>query len=146
MPTKLILLWGMPDEMMLVIEHPSGVRYQNQAGGYACMQPELEGVLSPLEVDAAVKERIRRLDYPPRGVSLETADEIDALLAMERTSRFLKVDRSPLLESREAWVFVLIDATENLTYDLPPKENETYFGPVYGFGPCRGVLTWINSD
>ena len=147
MPTKLILLWGMPDELMLVIEHPSGVRYQNQAGGYGCAQPELEGVLAPIEVDSAVKERIQRLEYPSRpGIPVETANAIDALLSTEPAARFLKVDRSRLLESQEAWVFVLIDATRKLTYDMPPKEGETYFGPLYGFGPCRGALTWINSD
>ena len=147
MPTKLILLWGMPDELMLVVEHPSGVRYQNQVGGNACAQPELEGVLAPIEVSAATRDRIQRLNYPNRpGIPEETADAIDALLATEPTARFLKVDRSRRLESYEAWVFVLIDASPQPTYDMPPKAGDTYFGSLFGFGPCRGVLTWINSD
>ncbi len=43
----------MPDELMLLLDYPSGVIYQNQVGGNVCWQEELEGILAP--IDAATK-------------------------------------------------------------------------------------------
>src|SRR6266498_164374 len=117
MPKKLIVL-DMPDELMLIVEHPSGVLYENQTGGVSCGHPRLEGVLAPIEVSEESKEQIQRLEYPVRpGIPAETADAIDALLAREPFARFIKVDRSRITESEEAWVFVLIEASEKPTYD-----------------------------
>src|SRR3954467_8296255 len=35
----------------LILPGASGVRYANQAGGYSCLQPEVEGYLVPLHND-----------------------------------------------------------------------------------------------
>jgi Family of unknown function (DUF6210) len=147
MPKKLILLYDLPDELVLIVEHPSGVRYSNQVGGFTCDRPELEGVLAPVEVSEEVKERIQGLPYPGTlGITSEIADAIDALLAAP-CSYHLRVDRERLGESQEAWVFVIIASTERCTREWPPPETDPTTGHLYGFGPAaRGVLTWINSD
>ncbi|WP_104986299.1 DUF6210 family protein [Sorangium cellulosum] len=141
---KRVLLWDIPDEIMLVVEHPSGVVYQNQVGGVVCWQAELEGVLSPLDVSDDTVQRIQKCPYLSgrEGISAEIADTIDTLLASEPGARFLKVDRTRLGKSWEAWVYVLIDSPESREADTA----STYYGPIYGFGVARGVLTWPNSD
>src|SRR5689334_5814997 len=115
MPTKLVQLFGMPDEVMLIVEHSSGVRYLNQVGGVLCWQAEVEGVLAPLDATPEVNERIQNCPYPSgrKGITKEIADTIDALLASHRGTTFLKVDRARLDESWEAWVYVLIDSPES---------------------------------
>lgn len=141
---KKIMLWGMPDALMLIIEHDSGVVYENQVGGNICWPGMQEGVLAPVEVGPLTQEKIEVLPYPngAAGISVEIADELDTLLASENTTRFLSVDRSRLHECWEAWIYVIISA--------PPGQSvspgEKYFGPAYGFGIKRAVLTWINSD
>ncbi|WP_437951053.1 DUF6210 family protein [Sorangium sp. So ce296] len=134
----------MPDEIMLVVEHPSGVVYQNQVGGVVCWQAELEGVLSPLDLSDETAQRIQNCPYPSgrEGITDEVADTIDALLASEPGARFLKVDRARLGHSWEAWVYVLVDSPDSSASDVAG----TYFGPIRGFGSARGVLTWPNSD
>ncbi|WP_437926235.1 DUF6210 family protein [Sorangium sp. So ce291] len=141
---KRVLLWDIPDEIMLVVEHPSGVVYQNQVGGVVCWQAEMEGVLSPLDVSAGAAQRIQDCPYLSgrEGITAEVADAIDALLASEPGARFLKVDRARLGQSWEAWVYVLIDSPESSATDAAG----VYHGPIYGFGGARGVLTWPNSD
>jgi hypothetical protein len=152
MPLKWILLNDLPDEIMLVVEHSSGVVYRNQVGGNVCWQAEVEGVLAPLDVAPAIKERIAVLRYPNgrQGITTEIADAIDAALASERATMFLKVDRSRLDESWEAWIYVMIDSPVSNVVDpyYPPGQAppRTYFGPLFGFGQAKGVLTWISSD
>lgn len=144
MPMNLIVLRGMPDELMLVVECPSGVRYENQVGGVVCWRGEQEGVLAPVDVARSTVEAIQNCPYPQgaEGISLEIADMIDALLAAEPAARMLKVDRTRLRESWEAWIYVLVDAPRATVQDI----NDGYYGSVYGFGCARGVLTWPNSD
>ncbi|WP_169796410.1 DUF6210 family protein [Chondromyces crocatus] len=129
---------------MLVVEHPSGVLYQNQVGGVVCWQAELEGVLSPLDLSADAVQRIQTCPYPSgrEGISNEIADTIDALLAVEPGASSLKVDRARLGQSWEAWVYVLIDAPG----EGAAETVGTSCGPIRGFGAARGVLTWPNSD
>lgn len=144
MLASLIVLYGMPDELMLIVEYRSGVRYLNQVGGVVCAKEEQEGVLAPVDVARPTLEAIQNCPYPQgaQGISPEIADTIDALLASETRARMLKVDRSRLHESWEAWVYVRIDAPFKNVMSL----NDNYYGSVYGFGPARGVLTWQNSD
>lgn len=139
-----ILLWDMPDEIMLIVEHPSGVIYENQVGGVVCFPGEQEGVLAPVDVARATVEAVQNLPYRQgaEGISSEIADAIDALLAAESGARMLKVDRERMQESWEAWVYVQIDAPRTTVHKL----GDGYFGSVYGFGSARGVLTWPNSD
>jgi len=134
----------MPDEIMLIVEHASGVSYQNQVAGVACLHVELEGVLSPLDVGPEIAQKIQAGPYPAGhvGISAETADDLDAALASGPGTRFIKVDRARMDQSSEAWVHVVVDSPET---DVPSLSGP-YFGPIYGFGAGRGVLTWPNSD
>jgi hypothetical protein len=135
MMSRRVLLWPM-NRVMLIVQHPEGVRYQNQVGGNACWQAELEGVLCPLGMDVDNEERVAALPYRAgnMGITTEIADTIDAILAAKRSTAFLKVDRTRLDEVWEAWVYVVIDDSDDDAV------------PLRGFGATKGVLTWRNSD
>lgn len=138
-----ISLYDMPREIMLVIEHPSGVLYSNQAGGVVCAQPEIEGVLAPIDLGPENVERIMRLDYGAgSGLEVELADAIDEVLSSESGARYLRVDRARLEESMEAWVFVVASTPTDTVLQL----EGPYWGAAFGFGDAKGVLTWHNSD
>jgi hypothetical protein len=139
-----ISLSFMPYDLMLVLEHRSGVTYKNQVGGVTCWQAELEGVLAPIDLGDEDVVRIMDFPYKPgRGLGVEHADAIDAILAANPPTRHVTVDRGRLAESLEAWVHVTV-ATEDETPSglLGPS----YFGAAFGFGKVKGVLTWLNSD
>jgi len=150
MTKKRIILYDL-EGVMLIVEHPSGVTYQNQVGGNLCAHPELEGVLAPLSLQPDDVTRIESLPYPNgrQGITIEIADTIDAVLAANWGTSFLKVDRARLDECWEAWVHVRFESP-------PAREHEGFLRPVdaldtdprkmHGFGPARGVLTWPNSD
>ncbi|MFD4657141.1 DUF6210 family protein [Kitasatospora sp. NPDC058444] len=123
--------------MFVIVAAPTGVIYQNQGGGYGCVQYQQEGYLIPLlgpDLDDELKEIFvgelkghgsRRLDWP--------ADLLDRLRAAvgfhvhgsanrdDPLPTPLVLDESRLSEVDEAWVPVL-----------------TPDGP--------GVLVWENSD
>jgi hypothetical protein len=140
---KIVNLYDLPDEVMLILEHASGVYYENQVGGVLCWQAMLEGVLAPLDLDPAAVEEIMNLPYDAgRGITAEIADAIDAVLDASPGERYLKVDRARLAESWEAWVFVVADIPESSERQL----QGPYFGAPRGFGRSTGVLTWPNSD
>jgi len=144
MARRTIDLAFMPDEVMLLVEHASGVVYRNQVGGVICWQAEIEGVLAPINLGQDIVERIMGLPYPPgHHVTAEIADALDAALASDPGGRYLKVDRARLHESLEAWVFVVADTQEDPPYHLLGPD---YFGAVFDFGRVSGVLTWPNSD
>ncbi|MCY1053578.1 DUF6210 family protein [Nannocystis sp. SCPEA4] len=127
----------------LVIQWKSGVVYQNQACGTACAQPEMEGILAPLDLDEAVAEELERVMTECHTLTEALADQIDALLRRGRAP-FVSVDRERLHDSFEAWVFVRIGAIPwELRYDEWPRE---YTGELFGFTGRRAVLTWPNSD
>jgi hypothetical protein len=135
--------FDMPYEVMLILQHSTGVAYENQVGGVICWQAELEGVLAPVELGPNSVERIMNLSYQARrGITAELADGIDEVLAATPGGRYLKVDRDRLDESWEAWVFVVVDSPVSTVHDL----TGPYFGAPRGFGATRGVLTWPNSD
>lgn len=139
-----IILWNMPDEVMLVVEHETGVVYQNQVGGTACWQAEMQGALAPLDLSPEGMSQIQNYPYlsARAGISADAADAIDAVLASQVSTRFLKVDRSRIAESFEAWIYVRVDSKE-----AGISEGLTEVcGSIYGFGSGRGVLTWPNSD
>jgi hypothetical protein len=140
---KRILLWDIPDEIMLVVAHSSGVTYQNQVGGEACWQAELEGLLCPLDVSPEGTRRIQGLDYPAAraGIPVELADQIDDVLAASTATRFLTVDRNRLADCWEAWIYVWVDSPEGR-----PEGTGPHFASVLGFGTAVGVLTWPNGD
>jgi hypothetical protein len=142
----LILLYDL-EQAGVIVECPSGVRYRNQVGGNACFQAEEEGVLAPLELNQEAEDRLETGPYPGGGAALTDAhaDAIDGILASHPNTSFLKVDRARLRDSMEAWVYVILVTPES-TSTSADLEKTRYFGPVYGFGATKGVLTWPNSD
>src|SRR5689334_14638654 len=131
MSNRRISLFDMPVEIMLIVEHASGVIYENQVDGVVCRQAEIEGVLAPIDIAPANGERIMALPYTlGRGQPAEIADAIDAVLASEPGARYLRVDRARLNDSREAWVFVEVDTP----IDPAHKLEGPYWGAPRGFG------------
>lgn len=124
--------WG------LIVTHDSGVIYCNQAGGFGCLHPQIEGVFVPLPVSDGRTE-IHALEQHFRGnwhpISEEDAQFVDALLSRSDLD-YIKVDRSRLAESYEAWVFVQIER----------QEEELHPSLLENFGSRVGVLVWLNSD
>ena len=143
MPRRIVRLWSMPDEVMLVVECPSGVVYENQVGGSACWQAQLEGALSPVDISPESSRRIMELfdPYDPQGIPPARADIIDAILAAEPGARTLRVDRERLDECWEAWVHVVLESPSSVV-----TVDDGFLGAWFGFGAARGVLTWPNSD
>jgi hypothetical protein len=139
----MINLYEMPNEVMIIINYPTGIFYENQVGGYECRQVEFEGVLAPVGIWPEANTQIMELPFPGAGaLGVDVADRIDEILASNTRSQYLKVDRSRLDDSCEAWVFVHVETPENGTLQLVGP----YFGAPHGFGTARGVLTWPNSD
>ncbi|HXG64310.1 MAG TPA: DUF6210 family protein [Blastocatellia bacterium] len=131
----------------LIILWPSGVIYTHQTGGYNCLGPEEEGVFVRLYKELHDQEAML-IDYfggPKwRGwcgdeIDNETADFIDQVLSLSERTIFLKVDRSRLQDSHEAWIYV--DVSEPAT-----QSNGYRPAAINGFGNCKGVLIWSNTD
>lgn len=143
MSTRRIRLSQMPRDVMLILGYPTGIVYENQVGGVACRQEELEGVLMPVGLPPEDAERFMALPFPgATALDADVADMIDDILASVPFARYLKVDRSHLRDSYESWVFVLAEIPEDSTFQI----YGPYFGAPRGFGMVRGVLTWPNSD
>lgn len=137
----------------LVISWPSGITYSNQAGGYSCAQPSVEGVFVPLRNDCSLDDKLlspetellsyftgskhRGAGTHGKGFDQEDADFIDGVLKKYNLARCLRVDRSRLGDCDEAWVPVEVIADE-----------DSDGGLFSGFAPYPrpGVLTWTNSD
>jgi len=60
------------------------------------------------------------------------ADKVDEILSNCGFKNCIRVDRTKLESSHEAWVYVDIDGEKTDFLD--------------GFGRCKAVLTWQNSD
>lgn len=132
--------WGIG----LILLWPSGVFYSNQTGGYACLQPRIEGIFVPLH-DELVDQEQMLYDYftGPKwrgacinGIDEETASHIDHVLNLSFHTSFLRMDRERLNESHEAWVYV----------DVLNVAEHVDSRPVVGFSTRKGILTWSNSD
>lgn len=70
------------------------------------------------------------------GIDHETADFIDQLFTTTPHLERLRVDRTQLSQSHEAWIYV----------DVLAITEDVYLQTILGFGPRKGVLTWPNSD
>lgn len=133
-----IRLWN-ASGVLVIICCPSGVKYTNQTCGHACRHPSEEGVLAPFNFDALPEDyestlegRLSTLLADVQYLNANLADEIDAILATSQETRGARVDRSRLNESHESWLYVdLVELPEGL---------------LTGFGVCKAVLTWPNSD
>lgn len=145
MGKPIIRLWEQKG-IGLIICYPSGVLYSNQAGGYACLQPEIEGVFVPL-VDCVKghkqEEHLRKHFTGPKWkghcydkIDGKTADFIDKILADSYITKRLKVDRSKLNKSFEAWIHI------NILSD----ERDSDLREFHGFESTNGIITWENSD
>jgi Family of unknown function (DUF6210) len=123
----------------LIVLLPSGVAFKAQVGGTWCRQEIAEGVLVPFENDPpldapelALHAQLRKLLREIAALTDELADAVDHLLSAHHFTMGARVDRARLAESCEAWVYVDLRET-----------NDSIF---HGFGNCKAVLTWPNSD
>jgi len=132
------------DQACLILLAKSGFVYWNQTAGVACGQRGEEGVLVPLLdrvqdesgslVECPLHLALADLAWGPvlGIVDDKRADEIDALFRRFYFTECLSVDRSRLLESEEAWVYVRI--------------NPFKFRLGVNVATEAGVLVWPNSD
>jgi uncharacterized protein DUF6210 len=141
--------WGLG----VIVEHPSGVLYSNQVGGHSVLQPVVEGVFVPLFDEIKGEDQERQLQdfftgekwmgICDRDIDGETADFIDTVLSQSIITDDIRVDRSKLAKSCEAWVYVAIG--EHIDPDL--KESLRYqLSSLIGFHGKSAILTWANSD
>lgn len=140
----------------LIISHPTGIIYVNQAGGTACLQPGYEGALVPFGNDVALEgnvlmgfqEALETHFTGPKhggggatsGLDDEDAEVIDAIFADTAYGSWFKVDRHRLKDSMEAWVHVIVRGDEGAGGEVPDI--------CRGLGPFTkaAVLIWMNSD
>jgi hypothetical protein len=128
------------DRAALVILMPSGVIYFNQTGGNFCLQSEAEGILFPINNeprlghlhDGSLDIRLAQATPEMIRISETTAQRIDTLLEEFLYNDIVKVDRSKLEQSNEAWIHVEID--------------EQSSGDLNDFAGYKAILTWPNSD
>jgi hypothetical protein len=128
----------------IVVPMRTGVVFVNQAGGNACMQPEMEGIYIPLDDDFNdIEAKLHEYFVGPRrrgsgatsGLDEADADRIDEILRSRHPPCPVTVDRSLLKTSVEAWVHVRL-------------QPQTEIVPLFqGFErDAPAVLTWNNSD
>ena len=137
-------VWNMPG-MSLLVPARSGIVYANQTGGHHCYQQEVEGHLLPLFNTFEGLEQDRMLGelftgpkwsgWCGEGIDSETADFVDRILKMTPHTDWLAVDRTRLVDSHEAWVYV-----------LPKEHRNTETIEFRDFRFECGILTWQNSD
>ncbi len=135
---RMVLLYDMVGVSAIVLER-SGAVYRNQTCGTACLQSEAEGILVPLNNDPPLDQP--ELSFESQLSTLlrdvcrldgGLADRIDDILASYPPTTNVRTDRQILLNSHEAWVYVEI--------------SESPDSVLQGFGDCKAVLTWPNSD
>lgn len=98
----------------LIIIGKSNVVYSNQTGGYSCLDSNAEGWLVPLDdVGFGLENELYKYFTGPKwngccdkGIDNEDADKIDEILNLYGHTQFIKVNRSKLSASHEAWVHV----------------------------------------
>ena len=137
MPSR-VILWNV-EGVVLILLKQSGIIYTNQTGGHACCKAETEGVLVPFnndyphdQPDLSIEQRLNRLLTNVECLTPQLADDIDDIFSSSPDTRYAKVDRTRLRDSMEAWVYVVVyDAGDHL---------------ISGFGRCKGIITWRNSD
>jgi len=124
----------------------TGVYYTNQAGGVSCLHPIEEGYFVPfplgygnwLELNLDLQELGDSIGSL-MGLSPEDADELDSLFEVHKVP--LKVERTLLESSYEAWVYVRV---------LDLEECGVKFGRMEDCSPHDdqplAVLVYENSD
>lgn len=153
MPTNpMIRLWNI-DDIGVILLFSSGVSYLNQVGGFSCLQRIEEGVYVPI-ADDLIDQFSMLMQYfcdGPKwlgtcsnGIDIDDADHIDHILSLAYSTRGIIVDRTRLADSCEAWIYVDL-VSEASDFFTTFNANVPHF-PATGFGTCKGVLTWPNSD
>lgn len=129
----------------LIILQPSGAFYTLETGGYACYHALAEGVFVPLhrETDDDQEMLLTAHFTGPKwegwcdeGIDEDTAEYVNYVLSLSPSTSYLKVDRTRLDDSREAWIFV----------NVSEPTGDPDVARISGFGQCKGVLVWGNSD
>ncbi|MEI8021187.1 MAG: DUF6210 family protein [Schlesneria sp.] len=134
-----VLLYEMSG-LALIVPAATGIVYRNQTGGHACLPSQMEGFLVPFagEMCTTCERLLSHFTGPKWGgwcserIDVETADEIDSVLADLLRRDEIIVDRAKFELSREAWVHVkIVSPLLALVEQSEPKD---------------AVLTWPNSD
>lgn len=138
----------------LIIKWPTGIFYSNQAGGTFCIAPEEEGFFFPFGNDAdenniflSKEDDLCEYFTGPkvlsegaiRGITEKNANDIDEMLSGQLFMVTIKVDRTKLKQSHEAWVHVLVYQNVKI------NENLCHFRGFDSY-PLKAVLIWCNSD
>lgn len=132
----------------LIVPHPTGIIYTNQAGGHACLQPQVEGFVVPIANDVGLAPEHRfispenqlfkyfnKLHSCGHPLTERDAKAIESIFHQLPIWGGLSVDRSRLNESVESWVYVNVSAHEQGPL------------PVDGLSfPLEAILTWTNCD
>lgn len=139
--SPLVDLDAFPD-LGLIIKAPTGVRYSTQAAGLAYEHPETEGYFVPLRAQVGRPE-LATLFGLFRGswerMSVPQANLLDSTFN-RHGFKSIRVDRSLLDQSREAWIHVIVSPNEQGSI---PRE----LMPLAGLSEeARGVVIWPNRD
>lgn len=138
--SPLVILDAFP-ELGLIVKAPTGVRYSNQVAGYGCEHPEAEGCFAPLS---------SRIGRPLAALFAIFGGGWDCLDAMQANAvddalrqhglACVRVDRSMLERSWEAWIHVIISPEEldcRARAQIPLTKLST---------EARAILIWPNCD
>ncbi len=135
---RTITLWNIEGVGLIILQN-SGVFYTNQTGGTTCAHPVAEGVFAPLNnsppldrPDLSTNTQLKRLLTGAQRLTPAEADAVDRILQASADTNCVTVDRNHLSDSMEAWVYVDV------------KSNGDSL--ISGFGCCKGIITWSNSD
>ena len=88
----------------LIIPMKTGVYFTNQVGGHLCMQPQVEGVLIPIDiregcddVKRSLEYKLSTLDWGGWGpLSHKLADQIDSVLSDYSATQGISIDREKI--------------------------------------------------
>jgi hypothetical protein len=132
-----IELWNY-DGVGFILLGKSGVIYSTQAAGLGCEHPEEEGWFFPVGDYLGGTKATEKLAVQFRGspapILPEEADFLDDFFRARYGK--IKVDRSRLEHSREAWVYVVARA----------GAKEPIFEYVEGWKGRHAIFIWPNSD
>ena len=129
----------------IILITETNIAYSNQVGGTACLHPSQKGFYLPL-IDEMVEQEEALTGFfsgkkwkgaCSSGIDDETADFVDSVLEKSNHTKILKVDRSELQNSCEAWVRVNIDLS---------KDDFEEYKFLRDIKVDKGILTWMNSD
>ena len=126
-----------PEWLVVVIEAPTGVLYQQQFGGTACRQGEIEGYLVPLSPGETLTTLRSIFEGELKGTGVSSrAFEWPANLYIRLTTA---------VESTQFWP-ANDGAPEQLSIDQSRVDDldEAWIPVMTSDGP--GVLLWENSD